>query len=106
MEFFSSLADKYHKQYKPKHTEDGEMQEKIDWEDYNYPQSWPLFYIESSRIKDEKSKKFFSVGCNIWMGDFSGFWKGGGLKFVGLIKLEVLNGGNIYMWMREIFRET
>lgn len=61
MEFFSKLGDRYHKNYKVKHREDGELPDKIDWEDYNYPASWPLFHIDETRINGEKNKKFFSV---------------------------------------------
>ena len=61
MEFFSKLADKYHKQYKPKQTEDGEVAEKIDWEDYNYPSSWPLFYYDKEKITGKRAIHFMSV---------------------------------------------
>ena len=60
MEFFDNLAGKYYKRPKKVITKDPNYK-KIDWEDFNYPSSYPLFHYDKEELRDENAKNFISV---------------------------------------------
>ena len=62
MEVFDNWAQKYYKRPKKIVNNDSDVV-KIDWEDFNYPSSYPLYHynVEEINPKDTEAKAFMSV---------------------------------------------
>ena len=62
MEVFDNWAQKYYKRPKKIVNKDSDTI-KIDWEDFNYPSSYPLYHynVEEINAKDTDAKSFMSV---------------------------------------------